>query len=517
MSTRRSHCLKRLLAVACAVMAACAWSVGSPQTPPVPWPTTGWQSSTPEQQGMASHAVRHLVEFGAKNGMDSLLVVRHGNVVLDAYFAPYRAGLKHHLYSATKGVLGTLTGIAVNDRLLKGTTQPVLEFFSDQAVANLDDNKRMITIDHLLDMTSGMDWTEPLDGAAQTSRQMRRSANWSTFVLDRPMAQAPGAGFNYNSGNSQLLSALLTKATGMSADDFAKARLFRPLGITDVLWRRDPQGNATGGFGLYMHPRDMAKIGYLYLHHGAWDGQQLLPPRWTDKVFHATVDMRLGNRSAFRYANGWWTIAQQDVYMAVGFLQQVIMVLPRLDMVVVVTGKKPPRFEPLVDLLEASATSPLALPPNPTAHADLVRRVRDAATEKAAAMAPTSGIARTVSGRLYRFERNVLGLDTLVMHLGAADPRYEMVFGTIGPTGATLRFAGPIGLDGTFHTNGESSGPILAAKASWTDVSTLSLVSQWLTDGVVATYTLRFTGNTVDIGYKDNSGVTTQLHGVSTP
>ena len=466
---------------------------------------------------MASPAVRHLVEFGAKNGMDSLLVVRHGHVVLDAYYAPYRAGLKHHIYSATKGVVGTLTGIAVQDGLLKGTTQPVMEFFSDQVIANPHDDKQLITIAHLLDMTSGLDWTEPLDGAAQTSRLMRRSANWSTFVLDRPMAQAPGAGFNYNSGNSQLLSALLTKATGMSAADFAKARLFGPLGITDVLWRKDPQGNATGGFGLYMHPRDMAKIGYLYLHHGQWDGQQLLPPRWTDKVFHATVDMRMGNPSAFRYANGWWSIPRQNVYMAVGFLQQIIMVLPKLDMVVVVSGKKPPRFEPLVDLLEASATSTLALPPNPTAHADLVRRVEEAATEKTTSVAVPSDMATTVGGRLYRFERNALGLDTLVLDLGDTDPRYEMRFGTNGPLDATLRFAGPIGLDGRFRTNGEASGPQLAVKASWADASTLSLVSQWLTDGVVATYTLRFAGNTVDVGYKDNSGVTTQLHGVSTP
>jgi hypothetical protein len=261
----------------------------------------------------------------------------------------------------------------------------------------------------------------------------------------------------------------------------------------------------------------MAKIGYLYLHHGQWDGQQLLPPRWTDKVFHATVDMRMGNPSAFRYANGWWSIPRQNVYMAVGFLQQIIMVLPKLDMVVVVTGKKPPRFEPLVDLLEASATSTLALPPNPTAHADLVRRVEEAATEKTTSVAVPSDMATTVGGRLYRFERNALGLDTLVLDLGDTDPRYEMRFSTNGPLDATLRFAGPIGLDGRFRTNGEASGPQLAVKASWADASTLSLVSQWLTDGVVATYTLRFAGNTVDVGYKDNSGITTQLHGVSTP
>jgi hypothetical protein len=203
--------------------------------------------------------------------------------------------------------------------------------------------------------------------------------------------------------------------------------------------------------------------------------------------------------------------------MAVGFLQQIILVLPRLDMVVVVTGKKPPRFEPLLDLLEASATSAQALPADPAAHAELLQRVREAATEAATAVAPPPDMVRTVSGRRYQFEPNVLGLGTLVLDLGTTKPRYEMLFGATGPTGAALRFAGPMGFDGRFRASGEASGPLLAVKAMWTDASTLSLVSQWLTDGVVATYTLLFTDNTVDIEYKDNSGVTARLRGVATP
>ena len=162
------------------------WSAERAEPPAIPWPTAGWQESTPEQQGMASLAVRRLVDFGAKNGMDSLLVIRHGTVVADAYYAPYRAGLKHHLYSATKGVLGTLTGIAVQDGLLKGVAQPVVDFFPDLAITPEDHRKKTITIDHLLDMTSGLDWKEPLDGAPETLRAMRRSAHWSAFVWHRP-------------------------------------------------------------------------------------------------------------------------------------------------------------------------------------------------------------------------------------------------------------------------------------------------------------------------------------------
>jgi CubicO group peptidase (beta-lactamase class C family) len=466
---------------------------------------------------MASLAVRRLVDFGAKNGMDSLLVIRHGTVVADTYYAPYRPGLKHHLYSATKGVLGTLTGIAVQDGLLKGVAQPVVDFFPDLVIAPDDPRKKTITIDHLLDMTSGLDWKEPLDGAPETLRAMRRSPHWSAFVLERPMVQPPGTAFNYSSGNSQLLSAVLTRATGKSAADFARERLFGPLGITDTLWRLDPQGDSIGGFGLYLHPRDMAKIGYLYLQHGEWEGRRLLPPRWTEKVFHATVDMRMGSPSTFRYANGWWTLPQQDVYMAVGFLQQIIMVIPRLDLVVVVTGKKPPRFGPLIDLLEAACTSPQALPAAPGAHADLVRRIQEAATEKTSPAEPLSATAGAVTGRTYRFDRNALGMTALTLDLRASNPQYEMLFNGSGATTGVQRFAGPVGLDGSFRANKNPSGPLLAVRATWTDAATLSMVSQWLTDGVVSSYTLRFDGNTVDVDYRDNTGTDLQLHGVAQP
>ena len=310
---------------------------------------------------------------------------------------------------------------------------------------------------------------------------------------------------------------MLTRATGKSAAEFAQERLFGPLGITDVQWRQDPQGHSVGGYGLYMHPRDMAKIGYLYLRHGEWDGRRLLPPRWTEKVFHATVDMRMGSPSTFRYANGWWTLPQQDVYMAVGFLQQIIMVIPRLDLVVVVTGKKPPRFGPLIDLLEAACTSQQALPAAPGAHADLVRRVQEAASEKATPVAPLSAIATAVSGRTYRFERNALGLDTLTLNLHPSRAHYDMRFNSTSPTTVPLRFAGPIGLDGVFRASADPSGPHLATRATWTDTATLSMVSQWLTDGVVTSYTLRFDGNTVDIDYRDNTGTALQLHGVAKP
>src|SRR5689334_17020606 len=139
-------------------------------------------------------------------------------------------------------------------------------------------------------MASGIEWTQPLGGRPDSMFEMERSPDWVKFVLDRPMSSAPGAVFNYSNGNAHLLSAIVTKITGMSALEYAKAKLFGPLGINDVFWEHDPQGISNGGNGLYLQPRDMAKIGYLYLRNGTWERKQLLPSDWLDKVTHATID-----------------------------------------------------------------------------------------------------------------------------------------------------------------------------------------------------------------------------------
>ena len=519
MQPLQRHCFNGFLALTLSSISVWAWGADTAAAPNIPWPTTGWQESTPEQQGMSSDALRRLVDFGAHNDVDSLLVVRHGKLVLDTYYAPFRSDLKHIVNSATKAVVGTLTGIAIKDGLLKSVNQPVTEFFADQPMANLDANKKAIRIEHLLDLTSGIAWSEPLTSAfPETVFQMVRSPNWTSFVLDRPMAQAPGTGFNYNSGSWHLMSAILTKTTGKSAADYAAQRLFGPLGIADVTWSKDAQGISTGGFGIYMHPRDMAKLGYLYLHNGEWDGKALLPADWTDKIFHhATVDMHLDNPSTRRYANGWWTIPGRDAIMAVGLRNQLIVVLPKLDMVAVLTGKTYYPVPSMIDLLEASVVSSRALPVNAQANTELSHSVRDAAKNKAIAVPPTPALAGQISGRSYRFERNAQGINTAMLDLASASPHYEIVFNSANPMNGPMHRTGPVGLDGLFRTNDESAGPARAVRASWTDATTLAMESRALSDGVIARYTFHFADSAVDVEYSDSAGNKAQLHGVSTP
>src|SRR6185503_362827 len=164
-----------------------------------------------------------------------------------------------------------------------------------------------------------------------------RSADWVQNILDHGMAAEPGTTFNYNIGNPHLLSAVLSKVTGHSAADLARDRLFGPLGIEDVQWRSDPQGVSTGGYGLSLQPRDMAKLGYLWLHGGAWDGRQILPAEWIDQARHATVPMEL---DPLRYGNLFWSLPTEDIFMAVGYDRQLIVMMPGLDVVAVFTGAR---------------------------------------------------------------------------------------------------------------------------------------------------------------------------------
>ncbi len=205
-----------------AITAAICKAASSTQDTSQPiWPTQEWQLSTPEEEGMDSKELAELVDWGILS-FDSLLLARHGKIVVEAYYAPYAVGLPHSINSCTKAVISTLTGIADKEGLLDSLNHPVLEFFGGQHVANLDTRKKAITVQNLLDMTSGFDWTElGLEEAAYGSfYEMRRSSDWVKFILDRPMRSAPGATFNYDSGNTHLLSAILTKITGMSALEY---------------------------------------------------------------------------------------------------------------------------------------------------------------------------------------------------------------------------------------------------------------------------------------------------------
>lgn len=509
---RRRHARLVALALLCALVADGAAGAEAAASDATPWPTAGWEVSTPEAQGVSPAALADLVDFGAANEMDSLLVVRHGRIVAEATYAPFRPGMRHAVNSVTKAIVGTLVGIAV-DRGTIRLEEPVLASFGERTVAHVDARKRAMTIGDLLDMRSGLEWREPLtDAPPESLLEMERSSDWIDFILDRPMAQPPGQTFNYNSGDWHLLSAILGRRTPLDSADYARRVLFEPLGIRDVRWRRDRQGIPIGGYGIYLEPRDMAKIGYLLLHHGEWAGQQVVPRAWTERVFAAPVDMHLGAAVAVRYGKGWWAVPEKHVVMAVGFLGQLIIVLPDVDVVAVVTGRRNRPILLLIDRIAAAAASARPLADDDAGRARLAARVEAAATEQASAVGPPSPLAREISGRRWSFERNVLGLSAITFDLVGSDPGFVAEIGS-ATSAERLRIAARIGLDGLFRQREIPGGPVLAAKGSWRDEKTFDVVVRMLGDGVVRTYAFAFSGNEVEVSSSANQGAPVVFRG----
>jgi CubicO group peptidase (beta-lactamase class C family) len=328
---------------------------------------------------MDSTQLAAAIDFAQENrtNIHSLLVIRHGYVVADAYFYPFTRGMQHDVASVTKSVTATLVGIAIDKGYIPSVRKPVLSFFPERTIANMDSRKQAMTLEHLLTMTSGLACiNEPSE---VTLFQMIRSPNWVQFMLDLPMANEPGDRFVYNSGGVHLLSAIIRKATGMSALAFAHQYLFSPLGISDAGWPLDPQGLDNHGWGdLRLTPPDMAKIGYLYLRRGLWNGQQVVCSNWVAAATQKHVATLQPFYDGYGYL--WWNRAG-DGFSAVGRGYQRIFVATEQDLVVVVTaGAGGHGGQKLQELLTAfilpAIRSETSLPPDPAAAEQLATKVQ---------------------------------------------------------------------------------------------------------------------------------------------
>jgi CubicO group peptidase (beta-lactamase class C family) len=300
------------------------------------WPTEDWQTSTPEEHGINITRLQEMEAYidGSSWGDDiiSLLIVHGGYLVYENYFGyPERVDEANEIHSCTKSVTSLLMGIAIAQGHVSGVDDFVLDYFPDRTFENMDERKEAIRIEHLLTMTSGLPWEESEYGALVSS------PDWVKWMLDRPMEHAPGEVWKYNTGGSHLLSAIISEASGVNTTVFADEFLFSSLGLTYWWWPGDPQGAAMGGSDLYLRPRDMAKIGYLCLRGGIWDGDIIVSPSWLvtstscQRAFHP-----IPGSSGYGYQ--WWVYPHIGAYLARGWLGQLIWVIPNHDLVVVITG-----------------------------------------------------------------------------------------------------------------------------------------------------------------------------------
>jgi CubicO group peptidase (beta-lactamase class C family) len=276
----------------------------------------------------------------------SCLISRQGQLTFEHYRDHQTATTIARINSCTKSVLASLICIAIDKGLLPSPMTPISIFFPQLALYR-ESRKQEITLEHLLKMTAGFNWTE--FGGQNSFPRMTRSPNWVNFVLEQPLTDSPGARMEYNSGVSQLLSAILVQATGMTTARFAELYLFGLLEIESYQWEIDPQGIHTGGFGLWLRPSDMLKFGQLYLQQGKWNNKQLISQELVARSVQSPIPVEAPRRGYYGWH--WWTdsypIAPTDssthsleYYYARGYGGQYIHIIPSLETVVVLTNDK---------------------------------------------------------------------------------------------------------------------------------------------------------------------------------
>ena len=265
--------------------------------------------------------------------LHSLLVSWRGELLLERYSKGIQATRLANIKSVSKSVMSALVGIAIERGVIPGVKQPIESYFPDVLKTEKDLLRKNITIENLLTMQSGLETTSNRNYGAWVL-----SPNWVRYALTRPLTSAPGTRMEYSTGNTHLLSAILTKASGKSTWQFAQEVFAKPLGFTLARWPQDPQGIFFGGNDMLMTPRQMLTFGQLYLNHGKAGGVQVVPAGWVDESFKAHAESTRERERYYGY--GWWIrdLAGYRGYYAWGYGGQFIFVVPELDLVVVITS-----------------------------------------------------------------------------------------------------------------------------------------------------------------------------------
>jgi len=311
------------------------------------------ESVSPTEQNIDEGRLNQLVdeiERGLWGSVDSLLVSRNGQMVLEKYFREYDGTTPHRMYSTTKSITSMLIGIAMAQGHIQSTDQKLLDFFPEYErsdILNYNERKEAITLEDVLTMRAGFEWNEHSTRYTTPNNpttHLFSSLDWMKHMLDLPMATTPGTFYRYNSGATMLLSGIIRNTTGMNTVEFAVENLFGPLGITNFDWEEGPEEVFNTGWGSFLTPRDMMKIGLMVLNNGVWEGQQIITREWLDQSTSEFV-----SRGAGAYGFQWWmmplsgvsghTPTSSDIDYTSGWGGQHIFVIRDFDIVVTVTGE----------------------------------------------------------------------------------------------------------------------------------------------------------------------------------
>jgi CubicO group peptidase (beta-lactamase class C family) len=266
--------------------------------------------------------------------MKAFLVARNGVIVAEENFNQYHPKSLHDVRSVTKSITSILIGIAIEEGFIQNIDQSIADYL-EPLMEVFPEEKRAITIRHLLTMSGGFAWAEFTDWSEYSN--WNSAPNQLEYILNKPLVHPPGTVFNYNDGACHLLSIIIAQASGMDTHEFAKQYLFIPLGITGTVWLNDNQGYPKGCVGLQLSPHDMFKLGQLYLQGGEYQGERIISSEWVNESTRPQISTQGAVIYGENYGYLWWnqTIRGHQTFMAMGYGGQFIFCVPQLNLVVV--------------------------------------------------------------------------------------------------------------------------------------------------------------------------------------
>jgi CubicO group peptidase (beta-lactamase class C family) len=456
---------------------------------------------TPEAQGISSAALLAFVGAAEQriDALHSFMLLRHGHVVAEGWWAPYAASEPHSLYSLSKSFTSTAVGLAVAEGKLS-VDDPVLKFFPGEAPATPTKNLSSMRIRDLLRMSSGQR-AEDLKGFP-----FNTSADLVRTFLELPVPDKPGTHFVYNTAATYMLSAIVQKVTGQAVEDYLGPRLFGPLGISRPTWEKSAQGISLGGYGLSIRTEDIARFGQLYLQRGQWAGRQLVPAAWVD----AATSLQTANGSDPSsdwdqgYGYQFWR-CRHGFYRGDGAFGQFCVVMAQYDAVLAVTAATRDLSSVLnlvwERIVPAFNDGPLAA--DPENDQKLARKLASLSLPTQAGQ-PGSPVAARIGGRRYVFPVNAQRIESVELEPGAEVSIQARVAGS----DERITFGRGSWVKGTLAGATGDPVPIAACGAWSSDDTYTAMVCRYRTP-FITTYDLRFSGDTLILEAEDNVALDT--------
>ncbi len=458
------------------------------------------QRCDPETQGVSSNAILEFVQEAERSlqSLHSLMLLRHGQVIGEGWWYPWRPDTPHMLFSLTKSFTSTAVGLAVAEGRL-GVEEPVLTFFPDEAPKKPSNNLRAMKIHHLLSMSTGHD----LD----TTERIIHSRNPSKAFLSLPVEHTPGTHFVYNSGASHMLAIILQKRTKQTLLDYLTPRLFKPLGIEGASWESHPDGVNFGGWGLSIKTEDIARFGQLYLNKGLWNGVRVLPEAWVEAATSKQVSN--GNDPASDWSQGYgyqFWLCRHNIYRGDGAFGQFCIVMPKQGAVLAMTAGLSD-LQGVLNLVWEKLLPGFGDEPKTVAKPDATRLK---STCEHLVITPPQGacsvqMVEKINGKTYLFEPNYETLHSLCFEFGEdfGTLSYRLLGGGERRGLHKLRFGYGRWQEGSAVLASPNLRKV-AASGTWTAEDTFSLTICQYETPFIATIDCQFTNSEILYKFKAN-------------